>query len=93
MVRPYIIPKYVLSEVQTEWDDKNIRQTAPSVLVKILHNIMCLQIKEKVLLYTQNCVTIGTININNLYDPTYTTKFSGAYWNKEKLVFPVQLTT
>ena len=93
MVRPYIIPKYVSSEVQTEWDDKNIRRIAPFVLVKILYNIMCLQIKEKVLLYTQKCVTIGTINIKIFYDPTYTTKFSGACWDKEKLVFPVQLTT
>ena len=63
-----------------------------SVLVKILYNIMCLKIKEKVLLYTQNCVTIGTINIRNFYDPTYTTKFSGACWDKEKIVSPVQLT-
>ena len=51
-VRPYIIPKCVQSDVQNKWDDKNIRRTAPSVVVKILNNIMCLQIKEKVLLYT-----------------------------------------
>ena len=66
---------------------------SPSVLVKILYNILYLQIKEKVLLYTQNCVTIGTINIKNFYDPTYTTKFSGACWDKEKIVSSVQLTT
>ena len=71
MVRPYIIPKCVQSDVQNKWDDKNIRRTAPSVLVKILYNIMYLQIKEKVLLYTQNCATIGSINIKNFYDPTY----------------------
>ena len=44
---------------------KTIRLTAPSVLVKILYNIMYLQIKEKVLVYTQNCVTIDTINMRN----------------------------
>ena len=93
MVRPYIIPKCVQSDNQNKWDDKNIWRAAPSVLLKILYNILCLQIKEKVLLYTQNCVTIGTINIKNFYDPTYTTKFSGAWWDKEILVSPVQLTT
>ena len=59
------MPKCVQSDVQNNGMTKTFRRTAPSVHVKVLYNIMCLQVKEKVLLYTQNCVTIGTINIKN----------------------------
>ena len=66
-----------------------------------IYNIMCLQIKEGstvVLLYNnistpKIALLLVLFNINNCYDPIYKTKFSGACWNKGKLVFPVQITT
>ena len=68
------------------------KRIAPSVLLKLLYN-MSSQLKENVLLYTLNWVTIPTNNIQDFYHPTYTTTLSEACWDIQQFVSPLELPT